>query len=259
MIALLNAKYPFALQDDYDNAGVQLADPDALITGVLVSLDVNDAVIDEALAKGCNCVVAHHPFLFKGLKSIDYSSPKGAQLRRLVKNEINVLALHTNLDKIYFDRLGKIIGLADIELLFADNSNPAVGTGCTGTVSRINAEEFALAVKKALNLKYILISGDRKRIIERVAVVNGSGGSLAGEVFAGQNIDCFVTGDLTYHPAREFSDAGFVIIDAGHFGTERPLVEFLSKELSDCLTKEPPKPLFNIYLSESERSPFEIL
>ena len=70
----LTEKLPTALQESYDNCGLQVGDPSQIATGVLCCVDITEAVLQEAISKGCNMIIAHHPLLFKGLKQIGTSS-----------------------------------------------------------------------------------------------------------------------------------------------------------------------------------------
>ncbi|NLV39145.1 MAG: Nif3-like dinuclear metal center hexameric protein, partial [Bacteroidales bacterium] len=78
---------PLKLQEDYDNAGLILGDPAAQVKAVLVCLDVSEAVLDEALEKGCNMVVSHHPLIFRGIKSITGKNPQERTLIKAIQNK----------------------------------------------------------------------------------------------------------------------------------------------------------------------------
>ncbi|MGC9151508.1 MAG: Nif3-like dinuclear metal center hexameric protein [Microbacter sp.] len=89
---------PLSLQESYDNAGLQVGDPAWEITGVLIAIDVTEAVIQEAVQKHCNCIVAHHPLLFKGLKQITGRHYVERCVMAAIENHIAIYAAHTNLD-----------------------------------------------------------------------------------------------------------------------------------------------------------------
>ncbi|MGL4630339.1 MAG: Nif3-like dinuclear metal center hexameric protein [Leadbetterella sp.] len=91
---------PLAYQEDYDNSGLLVGDHQAEILGVLVSLDVTIEVIEEAIQKKVNVVVAHHPLIFRGIKKIQYQSSLGAIIFKAIQNGIHIYAIHTNLDNI---------------------------------------------------------------------------------------------------------------------------------------------------------------
>ena len=90
---------PLALQDGFDNAGLQIGLPqDVDATGVLLCLDVTEAIIDEAVSRGCNMVVSHHPLLFHPLKSISGKDYVERVVIKAIQKGITLYAAHTNLD-----------------------------------------------------------------------------------------------------------------------------------------------------------------
>ncbi|MCF8364749.1 MAG: Nif3-like dinuclear metal center hexameric protein [Bacteroidales bacterium] len=97
---LIEAFAPLSLQESYDNAGLIIGDSDALASGALITLDITDDVIDEAIRSGFNLIVAHHPLIFKGLKKIGTKDMIGRLVTKCIKNDIAVYAAHTNLDNI---------------------------------------------------------------------------------------------------------------------------------------------------------------
>ena len=94
----LEAKYPLTLQESYDNAGLIYGRPETEITGVLISLDVTEAVVAEALASNCNLIIAHHPVIFKGIKKLNGQTFVERVVERCIQNGIALYAIHTNLD-----------------------------------------------------------------------------------------------------------------------------------------------------------------
>ncbi|GAB3894848.1 Nif3-like dinuclear metal center hexameric protein [Spirosoma agri] len=100
LTAYLEAFAPLAYQESYDNSGLLVGDPGTAITGVLVTLDTTEAVIDEAVAKGCNVVVAHHPIIFKGLKKLNGKTYVERTVIKAIKNDVAIYAAHTNLDNV---------------------------------------------------------------------------------------------------------------------------------------------------------------
>ena len=100
LTAYLEALAPLAYQESYDNSGLIVGDPTADITGVLISLDATEAVVDEAIAKNCNVIVAHHPIVFKGLKKLNGKTYVERTVIKAIKNDIAIYAVHTNLDNV---------------------------------------------------------------------------------------------------------------------------------------------------------------
>ncbi|HMP92539.1 MAG TPA: Nif3-like dinuclear metal center hexameric protein, partial [Phnomibacter sp.] len=100
VINRLESWAPLAYQESYDNAGLICGNPEAACTGVLCSLDCTEEVVQEAVRKGCNLVVAHHPIVFAGLKKITPHSYVGRAITAAILNGVNIYAIHTNLDNI---------------------------------------------------------------------------------------------------------------------------------------------------------------
>jgi dinuclear metal center YbgI/SA1388 family protein len=108
------------LQEDYDNAGLITGDRSWECTGALCTLDATPEVIDEAIARGCNLVVAHHPILFKGLKRLNGKTYIEKALIRAIKHDVAIYACHTNLDNVLEGvnrRMAEKLGLQDERVL----------------------------------------------------------------------------------------------------------------------------------------------
>lgn len=111
---------PLSWQESYDNAGLLVGDPQSLISGVLISLDCTESVVDEAIKKGCNLIISHHPIIFKGLKSLTGKNYIEKTLIKAIKNSVALYASHTNLDHApegVSYQLAKKIGLTEGRVL----------------------------------------------------------------------------------------------------------------------------------------------
>lgn len=116
----LEAKYPLHLQESYDNSGLIYGHPETEITGVLISLDVTEAVVEEAIASNCNLIIAHHPIVFKGIKRLNGQGYVERVLERCIQNRIALYAIHTNLDNHIEGVNGRIaakLGLKECRIL----------------------------------------------------------------------------------------------------------------------------------------------
>jgi dinuclear metal center YbgI/SA1388 family protein len=121
LIRCLEGIAPPIYQEDYDNAGLIVGDPDREVRAVLVCLDATEAVIREAIERGCNVVVAHHPIIFKGLKKITGATYVERSVILAIRHEIAIYAIHTNLDNMYHrgvnGKIGERLGLAHTRIL----------------------------------------------------------------------------------------------------------------------------------------------
>lgn len=111
---------PPALQEDYDNSGMQVGSRSAACTGVLLCVDVTPATIDEAVARGCNLVVSHHPLIFKGLKSLTGATPQQVAVMDAIAAGVSVYSCHTSLDNTVggvSHEMARLLGVSDVRLL----------------------------------------------------------------------------------------------------------------------------------------------
>ena len=91
---------PLSYQESYDNAGLIVGNTEDEITKALISLDCTEAVVDEAIAKGCDIIISHHPIVFKGLKKFNNRNYVERTVIKAIKNNIALYAIHTNLDNV---------------------------------------------------------------------------------------------------------------------------------------------------------------
>lgn len=115
IIKALEIAAPPALQEDYDNAGLITGNPSWPCSGILVSLDATEEVVKEAIKKGCNLVVAHHPIVFRGLKKFTGKNYVEKTIITAIKNDIAIYAIHTNLDNVLHGVNNKIADKLSLE------------------------------------------------------------------------------------------------------------------------------------------------
>ena len=118
LIEYLHGIAPSYLQEDYDNAGLIVGDPDTEIKGVLVCLDAIESVVDEAISLGCNLVVAHHPIIFRGIKQLNGKNYIERTVIKAIKNDIAIFAIHTNLLLVFLLPEAKNYLIPRIQLLY---------------------------------------------------------------------------------------------------------------------------------------------
>ncbi|RAJ94279.1 dinuclear metal center YbgI/SA1388 family protein [Larkinella arboricola] len=118
--AYLEAWAPLAYQESYDNAGLIVGDPGVTVTGILVTLDITEAVVEEAVRKNCNLIVAHHPIVFRGLKKLNGRNYVERVVIKAIKNDVALYAAHTNLDNIAGGvsfKIAQKLGLENVRIL----------------------------------------------------------------------------------------------------------------------------------------------
>lgn len=120
IIAALEAWAPSAYQENYDNSCLLTGDPEMMVSGILVCLDCTEDIIKEAVRKKCNLVVAHHPIIFSGLKSLTGKNYVERTIIAAIKKGIAIYALHTNLDNVHTGvnaKIASLLGLKDSQIL----------------------------------------------------------------------------------------------------------------------------------------------
>ncbi len=262
IIAALEALAPQRLAEDWDNVGLQVGHPEWLAGRVLIALDPTPAVVEEAIREGATTIVTHHPLLFRPLRNLNLATISGGLIQRLVEKRVAVIAAHTNLDSVsggINDLLVEILGLQNVTVLQPSNAvdDAHVGLGRVGELPKAVAfETLVRDIKARLNLERIRYAGPPDKLVQRVAVCSGSGGSLVN-LFLESQADVYVTGDVRYHDAREIEMHQRGVIDVGHFESEFIIVRRLAPRLSDWLANQGHKVI--VQASTCETTPFQTL
>lgn len=236
VFTLLQEKSPFELQEGFDNAGFLVGREDASVSKLLVALDITQPVVQEAVEQGAQLIVAHHPVIFGGIKSVTDQTVTGRILLDLVENGVSAICAHTNLDAVeggVNDALALRLGLTDIGQLRqtgVDGQGRPYGIGRVGLVPEQPLYDFAMAVKRLLGANGIrLVDGGRP--VRMVAVGGGACAEFMADALA-QGCDTFITSDVKYHQFLEARAMGLNLLDAGHFPTENVVCPVLQEWLS---------------------------
>ena len=248
---------PLEYQENYDNCGLIIGDENAEIKGVLITLDCIENVIDEAIATGCNLIVAHHPIIFSGLKKINGKNYIERTVIKAIKKDIAIYAIHTNLDNVYNGVSTKIadkLGLENCKVLAPKNEveNSLVGSGILGRLKTpIISTDFLKQLKSSMRTNCVRHTAIVKAEIKTVAVCGGSGSFLLNNAIAAK-ADVFITADFKYH---EFFDAEnhIIIADIGHYESEQFTKDLIYDLLTNNFTK------FAVLLSKVNTNPIKYL
>ena len=237
LIKKLCDKYPLELQEDWDNSGLQIGNIERELKNVLISLDLEEEGVDMAIKNDCNLIITHHPYIFNPIKSIDFADSFYERLEKVIKNDITVFAMHTNLDIApdgLNDSLCQILGIRDTRVLELDNDP---GLGRLGYIKATKASDFASTVKAKLKANGLICYGDMNKIIETVGVCGGSGSSLFEDAIK-KDCDLMVTADVSYHMGMDYANRGLVIIDPGHFASENHIIYKLKDTIGKMTNRE---------------------
>lgn len=229
---------PLALQEDYDNAGLVVGNPDAEVHRALLAVDVTEEVLAEAEREGCDLIVTHHPLIFHPLRRLNEADYVQRCVARAVRSGIALYACHTNLDSTPGGmswRLAAELGLQELQLLEpSPGKGEGVGFGVTGRLPEaVPTLEFLRMVAQRLRVGAIRHSDVVSERVRHVAVCTGAGASLMGEAMA-SGAELYLTADLRYNDFMTPSGR-MTVADIGHFESEycaiAILFEIFSKNL----------------------------
>ena len=213
---VLNKISPFELQEKWDNSGLIAGEMDRAVSDIVLALDVDETMLDEA-AEGTLFVV-HHPLIFSGLKALDFAKYPANLLEKMVLKKQSCIAMHTNFDKTHLNRyvFEKILGLK----VAAQEEFVCVAKG------EWKYKALLTLLRDKLGLPTLKVIG-KKELIKSIALTTGSGASLIDEIEA----DCFLTGDIKYHDAMKALSENLMMVDVGHYESECFFAEILAEEL----------------------------
>lgn len=226
IIEELETLAPLSLQEDYDNSGLQVGTFDREVSGVLVCLDITEEVVAEAVRKGCDLIVSHHPLIFRPLKSITDATYQQRCVLEAVRHGIALYSAHTNLDNAedgVNHRIASMIGLGDLEWL--EEKAAGGGSGLVGNLPEPeDAAAFLARLKGIFGIKCLMHTALPGAPVRRVALCGGAGSFLMDAARA-RGADCFITGEISYH--HYFDADGLLLVAMGHYQSERFTMDLL--------------------------------
>ena len=251
IVSAFEAVAPLALQESYDNSGLIVGEMGAEVSKALLCLDSTEAVVDEAIAKGCDLIIAHHPIVFGGLKRFTGGDYVQRALIKAIRNNIAIYACHTNLDNVLRggvnERIAQQLGFEAERVLrpvAADfGSVAAVGrlddsdvfrTAGAGVLCNLqkpmNVLDFLQHVKAKMGVEVVKYTKCDVEMVSKLAICGGAGSFLIGDALRA-GADAFITSDVKYH---EFFDAEgkMLLCDIGHYESEKYTIDLFSNILS---------------------------
>ena len=240
---------PLPLQEGYDNAGLQVGLTEAVeVSGALLCLDVTEAVVDEAIRKGCNLIVSHHPLIFRKLARISDENYVQRTVRKAIKNDITIVSMHTNMDAakggVNF-KIAEKLGLRNLRFFGGEKEIDGVkgGEGVIGEITDetdtlhadgIAADVLVLMLRERFQAECVQCNQLLRRPIRKVALCGGAGSFLLDAAIAA-GADAFITGEMHYH---EFfgHEQEIQICVIGHYQSE----QFTSEIFRSIITEKCP-------------------
>lgn len=256
IISLLEQSAPLDYQESWDNAGLQVGQPDSEVSDILLCIDVTEQVLDEALESGCQLVVSHHPLIFHGLKTLRGGSSVERCVMKAIKHDIAVYSAHTNMDNWLQGgvnaRIARKIGLEHCEPLVPAPGHMQAGSGMIGELPHPEDEtSFLLRVKDIFRVPCLKMTRLLGKPVRKVALCGGAGSFLLPQAID-KGADVFVSADFKYHEFFQ-AESRIVIADIGHYESEQYTKEIFFELISKKI------PTFAIHFSKADGSPVNYL
>lgn len=214
---------PFDTQEEFDNAGLQLGRMDRPVNSVLLTLDVTEETIQEAVRLQADLIISHHPLIFTPLKSLDFSEHVPKVIAQLIRQDIALIATHTNIDQSpqysASAELARRLGLLNLR-----QEGPYLFVG--DLPEQVKAEQLAGSIGQILEAIPRLY-GDPEHAVSTLAIAGGafSDGFKDAKAAGAQAL---LTGEVKHHHALEATAEGMVLFDGGHYATEAPMLQPLA-------------------------------
>ena len=241
-----------AYQEKWDNCGMQVGSLCTDVRSCLVCVDITEDVIDEAIQKGCQLIISHHPLLFHPLRKIDETTSTGRCVIKAIKNDMAIYSSHTAMDKYVHGvsgRMAEMLGIVQYEILQKDEGS-TVGFGVIGELPEsYPVSDFLERVKDVFLVSYLLYACPKSlQRVRKVALCGGAGGdSLDTAVL--RHADAFVTADLGYH-RFETSKEELLVVSMDHWSSEHFVVDVFTELLPSDIV---------VVKSERDKSPIEMI
>ena len=251
IINIIESVAPLSYQESWDNSGLQVGDRNAEVHAALLTVDVTESVVNEAINKHCDLIISHHPLLFRGLKHITGSTPQERCVEKAIRHNIAIYSSHTSMDAYLHGVSGKIadkLGISNYHILSPTPTDNNVGLGVIGHLETpMKSEDFLRLVQSTFgcSLRYVQAS---KSEVQNIAICGGAGAEFTTQAIK-QGADVYITADMKYHEMQ--AACGQIgVIDLDHWTSEH-----FTREIFDELLKQH----ITTYIAETDVTPVKWL
>ncbi|MFV0556219.1 MAG: Nif3-like dinuclear metal center hexameric protein [Lactovum sp.] len=220
---------PKELAEEGDPVGLQIGSSDKEVKKILVTLDIREQTVAEAIEKGVDLIIAKHPIIFHSLSKLTDQDSQEKLVLDLVKADISVYISHTNIDILekglnhYF---AELLEMTEIESLMPS------GLGKVGKVEEQSLTQFIKKVKSVFHLEHLRLvtyNHDLTRKIDKVAICGGSAGKFWPEALK-KEADIYITADIYYHVGLDICSTDLIVLDIGHY-MEHLFIPFVTEKI----------------------------
>ncbi len=254
VISALERFAPLPLQEDYDNAGLQVGLTEAEVSGALLCLDVTESIVREAIDKGCNLIVSHHPLIFRKLRHITNEDYVQRTVALAIKNDVAIVAMHTNLDSVEGGvnfMIARQLGAVEDSIQFISTPQTVNGRqGGLGVVCKLphplTTAEYVALIKRTFNAQCVMTNASQRNV-QTVAICGGAGSFLLDNA-VNAGADALLTGEMHYH--EYFGHENDILISViGHYESE----QFTQQLLQEIINSSCPE--VETYITQCNTNP----
>ena len=263
VLELMEEIAPHEIAESWDNPGLQVGALNQTIKKIYFALDPTLDNIQKAISCKADLLFTHHPLILRPIRCINLQEYPGQVIEKAIKNGVSIVCMHTNLDSAtdgINTILTELLPLNDVEILKESETVKGVGLGRIGNLKEnMTLLDLINLFKKIFSIDKVRVvcnETDFNRPIKRIAIIGGSGGSLLSYAFQ-KKAELVVTGDVGYHDALNAISNGIILIDVGHFSSEKVPFVLFAKQFSERLKAKGFD--IEVVIDEKESEPFTII
>lgn len=252
IIDIIESAAPLRWQEAWDNSGLQVGEPNAEIRRALLTTDVTEDVVSEAIEGNYDLIVSHHPLLFHGLKHLTGGTPQERIVRDAIRHGIAIYSAHTSMDSApdgVSARMARIIGLTDCRILCPQTDTETgirYGLGMIGRLPEpLRLGELMRLVRERFEAPMLRYVGDPEAVIRTLALCGGAGAEFTDEAIR-QGADAYLTADMKYHTMLD-AKGRIALIDIDHWVSEHftrdIFAELLKGRVETCIAERDGTPV----------------
>lgn len=237
LVAIMEDWVPENTQESWDRSGFQIGNLDDEITGICIGLDLDLDLIEFAKSRGLNMVINHHPILFENPRPISFGTYQADIIRSAIKNDMNVLACHTNLDKVdngVSDALADYLGF-DLDF-YLEDSGEDKGYGKYGCIDELVFSDLVKYIKDQVGPRGFIAYGDMDKKISKLGLIGGSGSDFI-KPSIDKGLDLLISSEFDHYEINMALYHKLNLIDLSHYWSEFPVClrikEVLEEKISD--------------------------
>ena len=225
IIDIIEKYYPLSLQEEWDKCGLQIGNKEQDVRKIMIALNADNDTLNEAIEKGCDMLITHHPFLLEAIVNVDKDDYMGQFIYNAILNNVVVYSSHTTLDRVSMNKwLLEEIGVSDIQ------SGADGITHYASLNQSMSMQDFINHVRNVYKLEHFKYAGKVDEV-KTVAICGGSGADFLVDYY--NKVDAYITGDTKYRHAKNAVDHHILLIDVNHH-----IENIMISKLKEVLEKE---------------------